>query len=276
MTQTTLDAPGKGRARIPARTLRNDRYWVYPLMMFAALLVWVVYATVRSMWGSHFWVGQYHYLSPFYSPCVSDACPADAADLGRFLPKGLPFFIPYALISLPFLLGFRLTCYYYRKSYYRSFWATPPACAVPDKSPVRSAPGSYTGETRLPLILQNLHRYFWVMACLISIVNTVDMVKAFHGKDGGVGFGLGTLIILVNVVLLWAYTLSCHSCRHIVGGRLKNFSKHPVRYWLWTQVSKLNTRHGSLALITLGTLLVTDLYVAIISGHPGWDLRFYN
>ena len=42
--------------------------------------------------------------------------------------------------------------------------------------------------------------------------------------------GLGTLLILVNVVLIWLYTLSCHSCRHIVGGRLRHFSKHPVRY----------------------------------------------
>ena len=36
--------------------------------------------------------------------------------------------------------------------------------------------------------------------------------------------------MVANVVLLWAYTLSCHSCRHIIGGRLNNFSKHPVRY----------------------------------------------
>ena len=39
-------------------------------------------------------------------------------------------------------------------------------------------------------------------------------------------------VILANLILLWAYTLSCHSCRHITGGRLKNFSKHPVRYWI--------------------------------------------
>ena len=68
--------------------------------------------------------------------------------------------------------------------------------------------------------------------------------------------------MLVNVVLLWAYTLSCHSCRHITGGRLKNFSKHPARYWAWTQISKLNARHMQLAWTTLGTLMLTDLYIA--------------
>ena len=52
--------------------------------------------------------------------------------------------------------------------------------------------------------------------------------------------GLGTVLMLVNVALIWLYTLSCHSCRHIMGGRLRHFSKHPIRYKLWTWVSKLN------------------------------------
>ena len=62
--------------------------------------------------------------------------------------------------------------------------------------------------------------------------------------------GLGTLLMLVNVVLIWLYTLSCHSCRHIVGGRLRHFSKHPVRYRLWTWVSKLNASHAQVRLAT--------------------------
>ena len=49
--------------------------------------------------------------------------------------------------------------------------------------------------------------------------------------------GLGTVVLLVNVVLIWLYTLSCHSCRHTVGGRLKHFSKHPVRYRAWTRLA---------------------------------------
>ncbi|MCW2863845.1 MAG: hypothetical protein JWP48_5553 [Actinoallomurus sp.] len=276
MTQTTVDAPSKDRAQIPARTLRKDRYWLSPLTTFIVFTAWVVYATVRSMMGSSFWVDKYHYLTPFYSPCVSKACPPEAADFGRFIPAHLPFFLPYALISLPFLLGFRLTCYYYRKAYYRAFWLTPQACAVPDKSPARKIPGAYSGETRLPLILQNTHRYFWAIAGLISIVNTWDAVKAFHGADGGFGMGLGTIILWINVIMLWGYTLSCHSCRHVMGGRLKSFSKHPVRYWLWTQISKLNTRHGQFALITLFTLALTDAYVALVAHGAFSDLRIFN
>src|SRR6202023_2802906 len=107
-----------------------------------------------------------------------------------------------------------------------------------------------------------------------SILNTYDQTQAFRGPDGNFGLGLGTLIMLVNVVGLWAYTLSCHSCRHITGGRLKHFSKHPLRYRFWMFVSKLNARHMLLAWVTLGTLALTDFYVMAVSA--GWfnDLRF--
>ena len=60
--------------------------------------------------------------------------------------------------------------------------------------------------------------------------------------------GLGTLVLLVNVLLIWAYTLGCHSCRHAVGGRLRHFSKHPIRYRAWTLVSKLNAQPRALRL----------------------------
>ncbi|MGZ3748560.1 MAG: hypothetical protein ACXVCD_14580, partial [Pseudobdellovibrionaceae bacterium] len=33
-----------------------------------------------------------------------------------------------------------------------------------------------------------------------------------------------------NAALLWLYSLSCHACRHAVGGRINHFSKHPIRY----------------------------------------------
>ena len=106
------------------------------------------------------------------------------------------------------------------------------ACAVAEPH------AKYTGETRFPLIIQNTHRYFFYIAGIISVINTYDAIIAFHSPSG-FGFGLGNVILVVNVVMLWVYTLSCHSCRHIVGGRLKHFSKHPARYWMWTQISRL-------------------------------------
>ena len=88
------------------------------------------------------------------------------------------WWLPYAALSLPFLLLFRLTCYYYRGAYYRSVWQSPTACAVAEPH------AKYTGETRLPLIIQNTHRYFFYIAGIISVINTYDAIVAFHSDDG--------------------------------------------------------------------------------------------
>jgi hypothetical protein len=257
------------RADISARTLRTDRWWLAPLLTVAGLTAWVGYGLVHVLMQKWYFVDGpgFTYLTPFYSPCVSNGCTPEAAHFGRFLPDH-PL-IPYAAVSLPFLLLFRLTCYYYRKAYYRSFWLSPPACAVPDGH------GRYSGETRFPLVFQNLHRYAFYAAAGISIINTYDAILSFHGSEG-FGLGLGNVILVANVTLLWAYTVSCHSCRHIIGGRLTHFSAHPVRYRFWTFVSRLNGKHMELAWITLGTLALTDFYVMALSA--GWfgDLRFIN
>ncbi len=265
----TGTVPSAGRAQIEARTLRTDPWWRAPLITFVLLTVWVAYAGIRVASQRAYFVEKYHYLTPFFSPCVTASCEPASRDFGTWFGR-FPSFIPFALIGLVFLLGFRLTCYYYRKAYYRAFWLSPPACAVPEPH------ARYSGETRFPLIFQNVHRYFFYAALVVSVVNSYDAVRAFHGGDGGFGIGLGTLIILANVVLLWAYTLSCHSCRHITGGRLRNFSHHPLRYRAWTFVSKLNVRHMQLAWTTLGTLMLTDGYIALVSAGAFNDLRIVN
>src|SRR5262245_15032365 len=268
-TTAARPAAPKPRANIAARTLRADRWWLFPLITVVCFTLWLAYGLVRAAMQKYYFAEGpgYHYLTPFYSPCISNACDRNAAEFGRFIPRA-PL-LPFAILTLPFLLLFRLTCYYYRRAYYRSFWLSPPACAVPDGHK------QYGGETRFPLIFQNAHRYFFYAAILISLINTYDAIIAFHGTDG-FGFGLGNLILLGNVTLLWIYTLSCHSCRHLIGGQLKHFSRHPVRYRLWGWVTKLNEKHMQWAWITLGTLVLTDLYVLAISA--GWfpDPRFFG
>jgi hypothetical protein len=265
-TATRPDA-GRSRAAIAAKTLRTDRWWFPPLVTFVGLSAWLLYGLVRIYMHKWYYVEDYHYLTPFYSPCITERCVPEAAHFGTFLPAW--WIIPEAALTLPFLLLFRLTCYYYRKAYYRSFWFSPPACAVPD------AHKKYTGETRFPLLGQNLHRYAFYAATIISLINTYDAIIAFQSPEG-FGFGLGNVILVGNVVMLWLYTASCHSCRHIIGGRMKHFSKNPVRYRAWGFVSKLNGKHMQLAWITLGTLVVTDFYVMSVAA--GWisDLRFIN
>ena len=256
------------RARITGRTLREDRWWLPPLAVVVGLTAWLAYATVRVFLKDNYWVAEHEYLTPFYSPCTSLACIPEAAHFGRFLPD-LPI-LPYAALSLPLLLTFRLTCYYYRKAYYRAFWLSPPACAVAEPH------GKYTGETRFPLILQNLHRYTFYAAVVITLINTYDAILAFGGEGYTFGIGVGNLILVGNVAMLWMYTLSCHSCRHVTGGRLRSFARHPIRYRWWTFVSKINARHMQFAWITLGTLALTDAYIMAVSA--GWisDLRIIN
>ncbi|GAB3724978.1 hypothetical protein [Nocardiopsis nanhaiensis] len=270
MTTTRNARQGSGRARIRQRTLRTDRWWLGPALTTLGLATFLVYGAVRVFQQDHYWVQEHHYLTPFYSPCLAQQCVEDASLFGR-LPVEFPPFLPYALISLPILLLFRVTCYYYRKAYYRSIWQAPTACAV--REPHRS----YTGETRPLMLPQNGHRYFFYAVCIIVGINTWDMiVPFFHGTDGGFGIGVGNLIMLVNVLLLWAYTFGCHSCRHIMGGRLSSFSRRPVRYWFWTRISSLNSRHMLYGWLSIGSLMATDAYVALVASGTITDLRILN
>ena len=161
MSAPTADRPGTGvfsptrAADPPAHTAHR------PVVAVAAdrgpgFAAFVIYATVRAFLQNNYYVPEYHYLTPFYSPCVSTGCTPEASHFGQFLPD--VWWLPYAALSLPFLLLFRLTCYYYRGAYYRSVWQSPTACAVAEPH------AKYTGETRLPLIIQNTHRYFFYIA----------------------------------------------------------------------------------------------------------------
>lgn len=258
-----VDSPG--RAQIPERTLRQDRWWLYPLVTFVVFAAFVVYATWRAFMGSDYYSSPY--LSPFYAPCLTTECVKGSSDFGT--PIGWWSLSP-ALVILIFPLGFRMTCYYYRKAYYRSFWLSPPACAVAEPH------ASYSGETRLPLILNNIHRYFWYVAVLFVFLLSFEAVRSFRNENYEWGhMGLGTLILVVNAILIALYTFSCHSCRHTVGGRLRHFSKHPVRYRLWTWVSKMNTRHAEYAWASLFSIWIADLYIYLLATGVIEDVRFF-
>ncbi len=257
-----------GRARIDAKTLRTDRWWIQPLITVLVLVAFIIYSTIRAFMGSKFYKDPY--ISPFYSPCLSKSGCGDAPSIDLFPSNA--FFTP-AIFILIFPLGFRLTCYYYRKAYYRSFWLSPPACAVAEPHQ------SYSGETKLPLLGNNIHRYFFYAGMVFNVILTYDAILAFRfEKDGGhhFGIGLGTAVMVLNATLLWLYTLSCHSCRHIIGGRLTHFSKHPVRYKLWGYVSTLNHRHMQLAWVSLFGVALTDVYVLLVSSGAFTDPRWVS
>ena len=68
--------------------------------------------------------------------------------------------------------GFRVTCYYYRKAYYRAFFLDPPACAVGEPA------GAAIAARRGCFLFQNLHRYFLYLALVFLVLLAIDVVHA--------------------------------------------------------------------------------------------------
>jgi hypothetical protein len=93
-------------------TLRRDAWWIQPVLTALVLGSFAIYATWAAWINRNFEWGPY--LSPFYSPLINTG----------WWPLSPAFLI------LIFPLGFRATCYYYRKAYYRAFFLDPVACAV--------------------------------------------------------------------------------------------------------------------------------------------------
>jgi hypothetical protein len=106
---------GKSAGLEQFRTLRTDSWWLEPLLVVVVLGGFVVYATWAALQNAHYYVAPY--LSPFYSPCISANC----------VHVTVPLIGSWWNLSPAFLIlwvpgGFRATCYYYRKAYYRSFF----------------------------------------------------------------------------------------------------------------------------------------------------------
>ena len=246
---------------IPGATLRTDTWWLEPRSVILLLGSFAVYSTWAALQNAHYFVAPY--LSPFYSPCLAANCQH----------VSLPLIGSWWTLSPAFLIlwipgGFRATCYYYRKAYYRSFFGSPPGCAV------RDVAKSYSGETRFPFILQNIHRYFFWLGIPVIAFLWWDAIMAFN-FNGRVGMGLGTLVLILNAALLSLYTFSCHSCRHLCGGGLNHFSKAPARFGMWRVVTRLNEKHMQIAWVSLIWVGLTDVYIRLLSMGVIKDVRFF-
>ena len=165
-------------------THRRDSWWVGPLSVFTGLSLFVIYATFRVFYNADYVIdtaSSAYILSPFYSPLL--------------IWDGMPSWLSPAFLILWAPGGFRLTCYYYRKAYYRAFFLDPPACSVSEPSKRK-----YSGETKL-LLFQNIHRYFLYLALIFLLILAIEVVHASIWPDG-FGISIGTLVLLTNVVLL--------------------------------------------------------------------------
>ncbi len=284
-------------------TQRKDLWWVQPLVIAIGFTAFIVYSTYRGVYGhlpaalqlsvdpslvpaaaqgiysgaiteqvaqTRGWSHIPHYLSPFYSPCLAQGC------MHGFLAGVIPFTVASITPALYILwapLGFRATCYYYRKAYYRAYFADPAACAVEEPR------HDYKGEAKGLLILQNFHRYFLPFALLLVIFLSYDAIFSFEFTNAATGateygISLGSLILTMNVVLLGGYTFGCHALRHLVGGGKDCMTcpkgavsamKEGASYRSWKIVSWFNKRHMLWAWLSLFWVAFTDLYVWLIT-----------
>ena len=242
---------GRGFAERLGATERSDAWWFKPAIQALGLIVLIGYANWAAFLGAghyHYEENGRHYLSPFYSPYLH--------------PAWLPAWLSPALLVLVFPLGFRATCYYYRKAYYRSFFGDPFACAVGE---ARSK--GYCGEARFPFVIQNLHRYFLYAALVFLVILWKDVFRAFW-ISGHLGVAGGSLAILFSTGTLTLYTFSCHSLRHLIGGKLDCFSCAAAgapRRNAWAVVSLLNEHHMAWAWWSLLAVCLADAYVRLCS-----------
>jgi hypothetical protein len=240
---------------------------VYPATVVTALTAFGIYTILRVLLSTKYPGIRYdgaHLQSPMFSPDLE----------GIF---GFHTTLPWAFLVLWAPLGMRTTCYYYRKSIYRSYFLMPPACAVAGPSRRK-----YDGETKL-LAFMNLHRLFFYAAAIVVGFLAFDAVRGLFytnapGHPGtSVGFGLGEAIMIINVVCLSAYTFGCNSFRHIVGGTLNCFdcsAAAKTRHGLWKKINVLNVRHSTWAWISMGTVWLTDLYIWLVASGVFHDPHF--
>jgi len=282
-------------------TDRKDAWWAGPAAVLIGLLIFVIYSTWSGLQGKYFEIRQDRatfsgpevapYLSPFYAPLLYDAH-SPHAWFQQATPSWWPSFLPFSAAIL-ILAGpgtFRFTCCYYRKAYYRAFWADPPACAVGEPRK------TYWGENRWPLLIQNIHRYTLYVAIIFLVLLWWDALQAFWWPSdrGGnylngshqFGLGVGTLVMLVNVVLLTAFTFGCNSMRHLSGGRLNHFACYtcpagggaPVQklrtsYFTWRISTYFNNNHMLWAWLSLLSVGFTDFYIRLCASGTWNDIR---
>lgn len=268
--------------------LRTDNWWLEPLLVFIVFGSFLGYSMWAGLQGEYYWAGisvnAGDYLCPLYSPLIfidgsaAGAAPMEHAWFGAW-PDWWPSLLPAspALWILAFPALFRFTCYYYRGAYYKAFVFTPPACAVggvPRKG--------YFGEMKY-MIFQNLHRYTLYFALIFIFILGYDAWLAMWQTDAAgnatFGMGVGTIIMIINPILIGSYTIGCHAFRHLVGGGkdvMSNKGGSSMTLSLWRTITWFNENHKKFAWASLLWVGFTDIYVRMVSSGIITDLNTWN
>ena len=169
ITMASVDVPLK-RLRF-GQTARKDAWWVMPLRDVRRVHVLRRLHDVGAAPGRELLLRQLPVavlLAGAVRQLAARRGSAPGAGPGSRFIKYSP-----AMLILIFPLAFRMTCYYYRGAYYKAFWADPPSCAVGEPR------NDYRGEAKLPLIIQNMHRYALYFALIFIVLLLDRRVKGF-------------------------------------------------------------------------------------------------
>ena len=238
-------------------THRKDNWTLKWFIFGGTFLIFASYSILVILFdfpnGFYTLPGETHhvYASPFYGPEV------------------FPVPFPFALLTLWIPFGFRGTCYYMRRVYYRSFFQSPPACTV---TGINALKGKYSGETRFPWWINHLHRYFLYGAILLGIyhwyeaVNTLIYQNTFY-------LGFGCLLAFADAIFLTFYVISCHAFRNLFGGGTKRQGVFMNK--VWSAISKLNKHHGLWFWCSLLSIWAYDLYIRLITSGILQEMRLF-
>ena len=251
------------------RTDRIDKWWRQPLAMGIALTAALIYTAWRLVIfpdSISYELEGSKVMSPIFSPNILEW------DLFGLNEWDHPGWVNAAILVLWIPFGFRGTCYYMRRVYYRTFFQSPTACWV-DEPEINKKIG-YGGEKRL-FIFNNLHRYFLYAAIIIIAIKWWDVTHTLH-FDEGWGFSFGTFIMATEAFLLTMYVTSCHALRHLAGGSLDRWVSgiSALRGKLFKRISVFNRSHGFWFWTSLGFVFLGDLWtLAVAEGHIN-DMAF--
>ena len=121
--------------------------------------------------------------------------------------------------------------------------------------------------TGLALLLAPIGDPILYGAVVLLTIHWVEVLGSFFPASGP-RLGLGSVILMTDVILLSLYVSSCHSLRHIVGGRIDCFSCSRVtrtRHSAWKRLTGLNERHMVYAWASLISVVVADLYIHMLA-----------
>ena len=208
-------------------------------------------------------------MSPLFSPNILEW---NLFGLNEWA-KTAPSWINAAILIIWIPFGFRGTCYYMRRVYYRSFFASPAACWV-DEPQINKSLG-YKGE-KMAFVINNLHRYFLYAAMIILLIKWWDVTHTMTFNDG-LGISIGTLVMGIEAFLLTMYVTSCHALRHLAGGVLDRWTTGISRFRgrLFKRISIFNKSHGFWFWTSLIFVFLGDLWVLAVNKGLFSDIAIF-